>query len=87
MTNQAPYWAFFIVLLACCILPKIELKARKITFPYTLKIIERRFFMLEKIQGWIDDFTHIQDKIFSFLDNMELEQESQRLRAFKSFVG
>ena len=39
--------------------------------------------MLEKIQGWIDDFTHIQDKIFSFLDNMELEQAITTLESFQ----
>ena len=39
--------------------------------------------MLEKIQGWIDDFTHVQDKIFSFLDNMELEQSITTLESLQ----
>lgn len=39
--------------------------------------------MLEKIQGWIDDFTHVQDKIFSFLDNMELEQAITTLESLQ----
>lgn len=39
--------------------------------------------MLEKIQSWIDDFTHIQDKIFSFLDNFELEQAITTLESFQ----